>query len=100
MAAWPDFYLLKCYHREFIDDRKSYWGVYHIEDSNIFIDTWHITSNGINKGYRWSGEILSDSSFRITSSSLCDGAEYRTLNRLYYFHPLTNKPDSVTSLIP
>jgi hypothetical protein len=23
MAAWPDFYLLKCYHREFIDDRPA-----------------------------------------------------------------------------
>ena len=84
----------------YISDNKSYWGVYHIEGANIKIDTWHANSNGKDFGYRWSGDILSDTSFRITSSALCDGSEYTSLDRLYYFYPLSNKPDSVTSLIP
>ncbi|MEZ4799963.1 MAG: hypothetical protein R2809_09365 [Flavobacteriales bacterium] len=84
----------------FISDNKSYWGVYHIEGSNILIDTWHADSNGKDYGYRWAGEILSDTSFRIISSSLCNGSEFRNEDEVYYFYPLENKPDSVTSLIP
>ncbi|MEZ4798203.1 MAG: hypothetical protein R2809_00200 [Flavobacteriales bacterium] len=69
--------------------------------SNIYIDTWHaIAGNGKDYGYRWTGEILSDTSFRIVSSQLCNGSEFSALNEIYYFHPLESKPDSVTSLIP
>lgn len=83
-----------------ISDNKNYFGVYHIEGSNIYIDRWHGDSNGRDYGYRWSGEILSDSSFIIISSSRCDGSEFRSRNQVYYFYPLENKPDSITSLIP
>ncbi len=84
----------------YISDNKSYWGVYHIESSSIYIDTWHASSNGKDYGYRWTGEILSDTSFRILSSQLCNGSEFRSEDEVYYFYPLENKPDSVTSLIP
>jgi hypothetical protein len=84
----------------YISDNKSYWGVYHIEGSNIYIDTWHASSNGKDYGYRWRGEILSDSSFKIISSSRCNGSEFSSENKIYYFYPLESKPDSVTSLIP
>jgi hypothetical protein len=84
----------------YVYDNKSYWGVYRIEGSNIQIDTWHANSNGKDYGYRWSGEILSDSCFKIMNSSRCDGSEFRSRDELYYFYPLENKPDSVTSLIP
>jgi hypothetical protein len=84
----------------YISDNKSYWGVYHIEGANIKIDTWHADSNGKDYGYRRKGEILSDTSFVITSSELCNGSEFRNRYEVYYFYPLNNKPDSVTSLIP
>lgn len=84
----------------FASDNKGYWGVYHIVGSNIFIETWHADSNGRDDAYRWSGEILSDTSFVIKSSERCNGSEYSTENELYYFYPCENKPDSVTSLIP
>jgi hypothetical protein len=83
-----------------IRDNKNYYGVYHIEGSNINIDTWHVSSNGIDYAYRWSGNILSDTSFRIVSSQLCNGSDFRVEDKVYYFYPLENKPDSVTSLIP
>lgn len=84
----------------YASDNKGYWGVYHIEGSSIKIDTWHVDTNGKDYGYRWSGEILSDTSFRISSSARCDGSERESRDRVYYYYPLTNKPDSVTSLIP
>ena len=84
----------------YASDNKGYWGVYHIVGSNIFIETWHVDSNGRDDAYRWSGEILSDTSFVIKSSERCNGSEYSTENKLYYFYPCENKPDSVTSLIP
>jgi hypothetical protein len=82
-----------------IRDNKNYFGVYHIEGSNIYIDRWHGDSNGRDYGYRWSCEILSDSSFKIFSSSRCDGSELRSRDEVYNFYPLESKPDSVTSLI-
>ena len=84
----------------YMSDNKGYWGVYRIEGSNIYIDTWHASSNGKDYGYRWRGEILSDSSFKIFSSSRCDGSELRSRDEVYNFYPLESKPDSVTSLIP
>ena len=83
-----------------IRDNKNYFGVSHIEGSNIYIDRWHGDSNGRDFGYRWSGEILSDTSFKIISSSRCDGSERDSRDKVYYFYPLESKPDSVTSLIP
>lgn len=83
-----------------IEDSKSYWGVYHVSGSSIDIDTWHANSNGRNFGFRWSGNILSDTSFIVTNNARCDGSDFEIYNKTYYFYPTSSKPDSVTSLIP
>ncbi len=86
--------------RNFMSDNKSYWGVYHINGSRIHIDTWKDKGDTKDYGYRWSGDILTDTSFQITSGGFCDGSNSITMNKIYYFYPVSNKPDSVTSLIP
>ena len=84
----------------YIKNNKDYWGVYHIEGSKIYIDTWRSDGNNKDFGNRWSGDILSDTSFTITSRNSCDGSSPKSVNKTYYFYPLSSKPDSVTSLIP
>jgi hypothetical protein len=93
-------YLNSSSFRNSIEGSKFNWGVYRIEGSKIFIDQWSQDSNGRFWGNRITARILSDSSFKEISLEECDGSNFTSMNFTFVYHPLTNKPDSVTWLIP
>ncbi len=81
-----------------IEDRKFKWGVYQIIGDEIKIERWY-PSDRPYKTFLERGEIINDTTFRITTFSKPDGSGAEVRDELYQFKALTPKPDSTNTFI-
>lgn len=84
---------------EKLKENKYCWGLFNI-DSNIIQFERYYNSDDISKdAYIRSGEILNDSTFRITKSMRSDGKEVSDENEMYYFKKFSPKIDSTNVFV-
>ncbi len=80
---------------------KFLWGVYQIEGSNIKFERWY-PSEKPYRAYVNEGEILNDTTFRITQSYRTKNGkktEVSEENETYHFKAFSPKPDSTNAFI-
>ena len=83
---------------ESIKDSKIWWGVYQIEGNEIRFERWYPGHRPYNT-FLNTGEILNDTTFRITNSSNSDGSDSQARDELYKFKAFSPKPDSTNVFI-
>lgn len=89
---------------KYYDNAKNYknnWGLFEISGNKISFEQWE-TTNGRSKSYINSGEIINDSTFRITERYRLKRdkqKEYEILDAIYHFKQFSPKPDSTNSFI-
>ena len=80
---------------------KFVWGVHQIEGSNLKYEQW-FPSEKPYKAYVREGEILNDTTFRITQRYRYkndEKTEVESENKVYHFKQFSPKPDSTNSFI-
>ncbi|OFX35987.1 MAG: hypothetical protein A2W95_17860 [Bacteroidetes bacterium GWA2_40_14] len=85
-----------------IKNMKEYrhrWGLFKIEGNKITFEKWYPSSGGPLPVYISSGEILNDTTFRITQSMRSNGKEVNEKNEVYHFKQFSRKPDSTNNFI-
>lgn len=78
---------------------KDFWGLFTIEGNKIEFEHWYSSSGGPYPAYIRSGEILNDTTFRITQSMRSNGKEVNEKNEVYHFKQFGPKPDSTNNFI-
>ena len=86
-----DFYLS-------VKNGKTWWGVYQIDDNEIKFERWYPSERPYETFLRV-GEIVNDSTFRITVASDSDGSNPTDKDELYQFKSFSSKPDSTNVFI-
>ena len=82
---------------------KSRWGTYKINGNNIEIEYWLPQANHCVKLSYNKGEILNDTTFKITyvrTSYRGEVGYEKNVNDIFYFKQYSPKPDSTISFIP
>ena len=87
----------KYYER--IKNNKEYWGIFQIDGKKITTQKWFESSGGPLWALTSSGEILNDTTFRLTESVRIDGTERRAIDVTYHFRAFSPKPDSTCPFI-
>ena len=80
---------------------KFHWGVHQIEDSKIKYEQW-VPSEKPYKAYVREGEILNDTTFRITQRYRYkngEKTEVESKNEVYHFKAFSPKPDSSNTFV-
>lgn len=85
---------------ERIKDNKQYWGVFSINGNKIETQRWFETSGSTLNAYSHTGEIINDTTFRMTEVKRVDGTEKREIDYLFHFQAFSPKPDSTCPFIP
>jgi hypothetical protein len=87
---------------EFAIALKHHWGVFIVKNKLIAFEKWVPRNGGdeVTKAYRYSGEILNDTTFRIVSTERVDGSNSQIVDWVFHFKQFTPKPDSTNSFIP
>ena len=85
---------------ERIKNNKQYWGIFNINGNRIETQRWFETSGSTLNAYSHTGEILNDTTFRITEVKRVDGTEKREIDYLFHWQDFSPKPDSTCSFIP
>jgi hypothetical protein len=84
-----------------VKEIKYSWGVFIIEGNKISFERWY-PSEPPYKAFVNTGEILNDTTFKITESYRMQNGEktkVHTENAIYHFKQLSPKPDSTNSFI-
>lgn len=81
------------------NDKKLYWGLFNINTTIIRIEKWYPSSGSGMPVYLHEGEIINDTTFRITRSVRQKTGEEKELNEIYHFKEFFPKPDSTNSFI-
>lgn len=84
---------------EKLKENKYCWGLFLIDGKKIQFERYYNTDELSKKAYIRSGEILNDTTFKITKSVRSDGAEERTRDEMFYFKPFKPKIDSTNRWI-
>jgi hypothetical protein len=71
------------------------WGIYLIEEGDLIIDRWSISTGGKHPSYITRFFIQNDSTLVEKGFSV----KNRSTNGVYSFRRFTNKPDSVNAFI-
>jgi hypothetical protein len=82
---------------------KGFWGTYKIDSNNIEIEYWLPQANHCVKLSYNKGEILNDTTFKITyvrTSYRGEVGYEKNVNDIFYFKQYSPKPDSTISFIP
>jgi len=79
---------------------KSGWGIYRIKNGNIEIQSWQTIQSPCKPIKVEKGEILNDSTFKITSWQDCRKRKINEVEEIYEFKSYSPKPDSINSFIP
>ena len=77
---------------------KTFWGVFTIDASDITFDQWQLRDGGVLASYKTYGKVLNDTTFVMTSTTRY-GFEDISLDEIYRFQPLTQKPDSINQFL-
>jgi hypothetical protein len=76
-------------------DSKTDWGRFNITGLNIKYEKWNPSTGGPLQTYLYSGIILNDTTFQITTSQDAHGnGDVHSVNYLYQFKKFSPKPDS------
>ncbi len=81
-----------------IKKTKSYWGLFKIEGSKIFLEHWYPTEPPLKSALK-EGVILNDTTFKIMSIQRSNGSEFKEITEFYSFRQFKQKPDSTNSFI-
>ncbi len=79
---------------------KSCWGVFIVNGTNITYEMWVNSGTGSFQAYKYSGQIINDTTFQIISSERVDGSDHSAENATFHYKHFSPKPDSVVSFIP
>lgn len=77
---------------------KSGWGIYKIENNLIEIQNWTF-STGCRPIIIETGEILNDTTIKITAWMNSNSDEQHIVNAIFLFHKYSTKPDSTNNFI-
>jgi|JI10StandDraft_1071094.scaffolds.fasta_scaffold403849_2 hypothetical protein len=80
-------------------DNLMVWGNFRISQNLFFLERWYPSTNNLI-AYVSEGEILNDSTFRITKSHRCDGSSNNVEDETWHFKQFGPKPDSTNEYIP
>jgi hypothetical protein len=83
-------------------DKKAFWGLFLVKSNKIVYERWEGSQLGYLV-YREEGEILNDTTFIMTEVSRMnqgEKTETEQIERTYYFHQFSPKPDSTNNVIP
>lgn len=83
---------------ERVKDLQYHWGVYKIEDDNIYLNMWS-PSDWPYQTFLKKGKILDDQSFKLETAEWSSGKGVEKINERYKFEPLSPKPDSTNTFI-
>ncbi len=83
----------------FIKTNKRRWGLFKIHDDSIVFERWVMAEGGFPV-LRFSGNIINDTTFRITKSEYPHHGEMYERNDVFHFHAFSPKPDSTNVFIP
>ncbi len=83
---------------DLIKSSKDNWGVFKVVGNEIDIERWYPGDPPL-KVFLNTGEIINDTSFRITSFSNPDGSDPEARDELYRFKAFSPKPDSTNVFI-
>lgn len=97
--AFLDSTFRKSYFAENIKKDKTCWGVFDIHNDSIVFERW-INKQGGFPVLRFSGNIINDTTFRITRSEYPHHGEMYERNDVFHFHAFSPKPDSTNVFIP
>ena len=89
------------YH-DITKDKKGFWGLFLIENNKIVYERWQGSQLGYLV-YREEGNIINDTTFIMTEVSRMnqgEKTETKQIERTYYFHQFSPKPDSTNIFIP
>ena len=89
------------YH-DITKDKKGFWGLFLIENNKIVYERWQGSQLGYLV-YREEGNIINDTTFIMTEMSRMnqgEKTETKQIERTYYFHQFSPKPDSTNIFIP
>lgn len=78
---------------------KYCWGLFNITGNSIQFERYYPSDNLSKKAYVRSGEILNDTTFRITKSIRSDGTEEKVKDEIFYFKQFSPKIDSTNNWI-
>lgn len=78
---------------------KNNWGIFNINGNQIKFEKWEPSSGGPFPAYLRTGEILNDTTFKITQLQRSDGTNVSTVNDVYHFKKFSPKPDSTNNFI-
>jgi hypothetical protein len=74
--------------REVLNNRQDHWGIFKVNNQQLFIEYWMTPFNGCPKIVKEEAEILNDTTFVMKSK-----------NKIYRFRSSTIKPDSTNNFI-
>jgi len=80
---------------------KGDWGLYKIYGTKILYEKWNADNTKYNV-YTYEGQILNDSTYRMTSSYQLDKGNktnVRSFDEVYHFYKFSPKPDSTNEFI-
>lgn len=77
---------------------KSGWGIYKIENNSIEIQNWSF-STGCKPITILEGEILNDTTIRISFWKNSNSDKQHIVNSIFLFHEYSPKPDSTNNFI-
>jgi hypothetical protein len=84
---------------EKLKENKYCWGLFLIDGQNIRFERYYPSDDISKDAYVSSGEILNDSTFRITKSVRSDGDKERSEDDMFYFKQFQPKLDSTNRWI-
>lgn len=82
-----------------IRDKKDSWGAFKITNSGIDFQKWESASKKHYIANDYSGEIINDSTFRITRYMRVNKTNVTQADELYIFMKFSPKPDSTNSFV-
>ncbi len=94
-------YLSEIQENKFYYSKKGFWGLFIVEENKIICERWVGTEAGYLV-YQEEGNIINDTTFMMTlSSRINKGVKTNThkIERIYYFHEYSPKPDSTNNFI-
>lgn len=77
---------------------KSGWGIYKIDNNLIEFQNWTF-STGCKPILIQTGEIINDSTIKITSWKNSNSDELNIVNAIFHFNKYSSKPDSTNNFI-
>ena len=81
---------------EMTKDQETNWGLFRVDSLTIEFEMWY-PGDAYWVPYVSSGDIVDDTTFRITKSFRSDGAKLANENKIFSYRSCAPKPDSIVS---